>query len=100
MNTELLQKKYHVTEEEFIAVNSRCDELVNLENTKHCVLANCDCTTKSNKKYFEKIFDGDKEKTEHCMNFLQKMGGHCNCEVLFNAVPRLYSIRKEVDFKE
>ena len=98
MNNILLKEKYNLEEDEFIEINKRCNDLIKLEE-RGLVISRCNCTNKSNRKYFKKVFAKNNKKVNNCLNFLEEYGGYCNCEILFNVVPTLTEINKEVGFE-
>ena len=63
-------------------VNDLCNYL-----TKHDALNNCDNTLKITRDWIKE--KGLSEQETDIINFIEKHGGYCDCEVLFN-VP--YSI--------
>lgn len=98
MNKELLESKYNLTEEEFVAVNNRLRDFIKLEK-KGLISPRCNCKQDSNIKYFKKTLHS-KIKADRCIKFLERQGGYCNCEIMFNVVPHFDQIKKEINFNE
>jgi len=82
-----------IDEEIKAAVKSRCIQLMRAEEQHPGFITNrCNNTNKSSKKYFRRYFRDDpesKRKINECINYLENLGGYCNCEILYNVVPKL-----------
>lgn len=89
-----LREKYNLSIKEYEAICERTDELVAFEEKSGLVISRCNGTLKSTKQWMQRRLS--KEESEHCLEFLKNNGGYCNCEILFNVLPRIKEMREDV----
>lgn len=93
-----LKDKYGLSLREYEAICDRTDNLLKFEETTGTVISRCNGSLKSTKVWLKKRLS--KEETEHCIKFFEDHGGCCNCEILFNVLPYVGEMQKEVQINE
>ena len=90
-----LKEKYNLSIEEYEAICGRVYNLLSFEETTGTVISRCNGSLASTKRWLKKNLL-TKEEVAHCMEFFENHGGCCNCEILFNVLPFVESMKKDV----
>lgn len=90
------EEKILLSKEEFDVLKKRVLSLAETE-AKHpgLVLGRCNGKIDSTRRFLARELK-NKDSTRRCIQVLQDYGGYCNCEILYNVLPELERIEKDV----
>lgn len=99
VDVEKLKSKYNLSLNEYEAIYARVFELEKLEDFNGIIIGRCNGTLKSTKRWLKKHLSTKKE-VDNCIHFFEDHGGFCNCEILYNVLPYVEKMVREVGINQ
>ena len=90
-----LKEKYDLSIKEYEAICNRVHNLLSFEEKSGAIIGRCNGNLNSTEKWLKKRLS-TKEEVAHCVEFFENHGGYCNCEILFNVLPFVEAMEKDV----